>query len=382
MVSNFISDLTHDTLPENANLDDMIEILSKLPYCNRATLSYVLRFLRLVADNEDINKMSISNLSVVWGPSLAKPHHETDLEQWNVSINCCNYLIRNQQDLFKDIPIPMPRPPDLVSEERKFNREVSTVDQIQFLAIDLKGDLHYSPVHSFAIYGKALFILMFDYSKEMKLMQRERFESLEYWMKLIRLRARAFSKIIMVGIVDEEKDLVSKTTSTKKLLRVRFSENAFEMWDGNLILLNLNRNVKDESFHSKLYETVRVMTSPCIFGGWISSMDLCRSKFSLPPVPKPLIFQDFTIPILNHTDSESIFNSCFAEKELLLEFLEDIGEFCNIGVCSRHMIYFSWMCQLLNKLLLLSAKYYTGKSDYDHSLISLTEVEKELSSCR
>uniref|UniRef100_A0AAQ6IDR2 Rho GTPase activating protein 45b n=1 Tax=Anabas testudineus TaxID=64144 RepID=A0AAQ6IDR2_ANATE len=67
-------DLGPDTDPEILVLVDKLkERLKELPKANLATLRYIVRHLRKIAELEEDNKMSPSNLGIVFGPSLMRP---------------------------------------------------------------------------------------------------------------------------------------------------------------------------------------------------------------------------------------------------------------------------------------------------------------------
>uniref|UniRef100_A0A667YKJ7 Rho GTPase activating protein 45 n=1 Tax=Myripristis murdjan TaxID=586833 RepID=A0A667YKJ7_9TELE len=54
-------------------VDKLKELLKELPKANIATLRYIIRHLRRIAELEQDNKMSPSNLGIVFGPSLMRP---------------------------------------------------------------------------------------------------------------------------------------------------------------------------------------------------------------------------------------------------------------------------------------------------------------------
>ncbi|CAB1314030.1 unnamed protein product [Coregonus sp. 'balchen'] len=56
-----------------AVVDRLRELLRELPKANIATLRYIVRHLRRIAELEQDNKMSPSNLGIVFGPSLMRP---------------------------------------------------------------------------------------------------------------------------------------------------------------------------------------------------------------------------------------------------------------------------------------------------------------------
>ncbi|XP_069006212.1 rho GTPase-activating protein 45 isoform X2 [Embiotoca jacksoni] len=67
-------DLGPDTQPDVLVLvDNLKELLKELPKANIATLRYITRHLRRIAELEGDNKMSPSNLGIVFGPSIMRP---------------------------------------------------------------------------------------------------------------------------------------------------------------------------------------------------------------------------------------------------------------------------------------------------------------------
>ncbi|XP_051930704.1 rho GTPase-activating protein 45 isoform X2 [Hippocampus zosterae] len=67
-------DLGPETEPEIlVMVDKLRELLKELPKVNMATLRYLIRHLRRIAELEEENKMSPNNLGIVFGPSLMRP---------------------------------------------------------------------------------------------------------------------------------------------------------------------------------------------------------------------------------------------------------------------------------------------------------------------
>ncbi|KAM4739961.1 rho GTPase-activating protein 45 isoform 1-T1 [Anableps anableps] len=67
-------DLGPDSDPEVLVLvESLKDLLKELPKPNFATLRYIVRHLRRIAELEEDNKMSPSNLGIVFGPSLMRP---------------------------------------------------------------------------------------------------------------------------------------------------------------------------------------------------------------------------------------------------------------------------------------------------------------------
>ncbi|KAM6921557.1 rho GTPase-activating protein 45 isoform 1-T1 [Xenentodon cancila] len=54
-------------------VDSLRDLIKELPKANLATLRYIVRHLRRIAELEEDNKMSPSNLGIVFGPSLMRP---------------------------------------------------------------------------------------------------------------------------------------------------------------------------------------------------------------------------------------------------------------------------------------------------------------------
>eukprot|EP01133_Synstelium_polycarpum_P016697 gene16697-19850_t len=80
--------LTHDLFDRIVDLADaectvtdkiaqLRTLLARIPACNQATLQTVVLLLRTVGQNSERNKMSYSNLAIVFGPNLIKPAHQT-----------------------------------------------------------------------------------------------------------------------------------------------------------------------------------------------------------------------------------------------------------------------------------------------------------------
>ena len=54
------------------NTEGALDVLNRLPNVNKATALYVIKFLRKVADNQEVNKMSINNLAMVFAPNFLR----------------------------------------------------------------------------------------------------------------------------------------------------------------------------------------------------------------------------------------------------------------------------------------------------------------------
>jgi len=56
---------------------DILQLVEKLPRTQRATLAYLIVFLRLLALHSDVNKMSCLNLGVIFAPSILRKKIES-----------------------------------------------------------------------------------------------------------------------------------------------------------------------------------------------------------------------------------------------------------------------------------------------------------------
>ncbi|CAN9500581.1 unnamed protein product [Ophioblennius macclurei] len=69
-----LEDLDPDTHPEvQVLVDSLKDLVKELPKPNIATLRYIIRHLRRIAELREDNKMSPSNLGIVLGPTLMRP---------------------------------------------------------------------------------------------------------------------------------------------------------------------------------------------------------------------------------------------------------------------------------------------------------------------
>ena len=76
-------------------------IIKKLPERNYAVLKYLMEFLVLVNDRSDMNKMTASNLAVVFGPNLAWPGDQQLSLAYIGHINTfVQFLIDNMYEVF------------------------------------------------------------------------------------------------------------------------------------------------------------------------------------------------------------------------------------------------------------------------------------------
>jgi len=62
---------------EEKLLDVILPIFNTIPSINRHVLAYLFKFLVLVAQQAETNRMTAYNLSIVFGPSLLRPKEDT-----------------------------------------------------------------------------------------------------------------------------------------------------------------------------------------------------------------------------------------------------------------------------------------------------------------
>ncbi|XP_077973480.1 rho GTPase-activating protein 45-like isoform X2 [Styela clava] len=63
-----------------ATLDKMRDVIEKLPDANRNTLQFIVAHLSRIAGFHNSNKMTASNLAIIFGPTLLRPVHEAGKE--------------------------------------------------------------------------------------------------------------------------------------------------------------------------------------------------------------------------------------------------------------------------------------------------------------
>lgn len=56
----------------------MKALISRLPAVTISTFQRILRLLVLAAENNEVNKMDVSNLAIVFGPTLLRPAPELE----------------------------------------------------------------------------------------------------------------------------------------------------------------------------------------------------------------------------------------------------------------------------------------------------------------
>lgn len=83
------------------------DIVAELPPENYATSKYLFLFLNAVAACSDINKMTETNLAVVFGPNLLRSRNDM-IQDCNIINNVTEILIKEAKEVFKVIIITSP----------------------------------------------------------------------------------------------------------------------------------------------------------------------------------------------------------------------------------------------------------------------------------
>jgi len=110
LYNDFISiprlDLNSSSVQEQLKLKqkqitDMRAALGKIPKPNLHTIAHILRHLKLVASNNDVNKMTVDNLSLLFGPSMlgGKDNSVFDMP---LQSGVLQFLIHNYNNVFVD----------------------------------------------------------------------------------------------------------------------------------------------------------------------------------------------------------------------------------------------------------------------------------------
>lgn len=91
---------------EQSQLDTLKSALAKLPDANLNLLKYMMLHLKRVASHEDENKMSISNLSIVFGPTLFPPSQKSNaVELMGQQCGVTMLLIKFSDTLFDELAL-------------------------------------------------------------------------------------------------------------------------------------------------------------------------------------------------------------------------------------------------------------------------------------
>ncbi|XP_078657669.1 rho GTPase-activating protein 45-like isoform X2 [Branchiostoma floridae x Branchiostoma belcheri] len=95
------------TSAHNTAVATMRELVRKLPKPNFNTTALLMHHLKRVAENEDLNKMTASNLGIVFGPTLLRPSetHVTlsSLVDMPHQTRAIEQLITNAEEIFGDL---------------------------------------------------------------------------------------------------------------------------------------------------------------------------------------------------------------------------------------------------------------------------------------
>ncbi len=77
------------------------QLLNTLPLENQYTIRYICAFLKLFAVNQDVHKMNVNNLAIVFGPNFMRPEEETiesAVKEMPVSTTFLCVLIQNAEE--------------------------------------------------------------------------------------------------------------------------------------------------------------------------------------------------------------------------------------------------------------------------------------------
>ncbi|XP_051536284.1 rho GTPase-activating protein 42-like isoform X3 [Myxocyprinus asiaticus] len=90
-------------------------LLHKLPYKNREMLDILIKHLHVVSTHSQKNLMTVSNLGVIFGPTLMRSQEETVAAMMNIKFQniVVEILIENYDKIFHQAPdpnVPLPQP--------------------------------------------------------------------------------------------------------------------------------------------------------------------------------------------------------------------------------------------------------------------------------
>jgi len=92
------------TLEDEEQIEKIKTMIQNIPKVNQMILQMILLLLITVAKNSEKNKMTHSNLAIVFGPNLIKPHHQTIESSLKIPIinNVITNLLENYNILYQD----------------------------------------------------------------------------------------------------------------------------------------------------------------------------------------------------------------------------------------------------------------------------------------
>eukprot|EP00731_Ephydatia_muelleri_P030729 Em0022g243a len=92
------------TAAKSENLEQMQTFIDELPVVNKETLARMMGHLNKVRDHEETNKMSVSNLAIVFGPTLMtvekSPSEQLSFSGSQDESNCISFMISHYRELF------------------------------------------------------------------------------------------------------------------------------------------------------------------------------------------------------------------------------------------------------------------------------------------
>uniref|UniRef100_A0A8C2X8Z1 Rho GTPase activating protein 42a n=1 Tax=Cyclopterus lumpus TaxID=8103 RepID=A0A8C2X8Z1_CYCLU len=99
-------------------------LVHKLPEKNRAMLDILTNHLLMVSSHSDQNLMTVSNLGMIFGPTLMRSQEETVAAMMNIKFQniVVEIIIENHHKIFGEAPdlsVPLPQPPSSRSTPRR-----------------------------------------------------------------------------------------------------------------------------------------------------------------------------------------------------------------------------------------------------------------------
>jgi len=101
----------------NERVQALVDILTELPPYNIAVIYRLFTFLNVVVKHENLNKMGISNLSIIFLPSL------------EIGNGAFAFLVSNYEDVFSKAMAKYPSAPVNIPPQQKNENNNSTSQQ-------------------------------------------------------------------------------------------------------------------------------------------------------------------------------------------------------------------------------------------------------------
>ncbi|XP_019851263.1 PREDICTED: uncharacterized protein LOC109581524 [Amphimedon queenslandica] len=130
---------TNDIADETTRIQQIRKVLGKLPAPNQVFLRYLLPLLHHIAQYEELNKMSTTNLAICFAPSLLEPDYSLAVIK-NEAPTLVEFMIRHSMEIYNNELPELFRQADIgPSEASESEREMGPVQYVKVKDDDTSG---------------------------------------------------------------------------------------------------------------------------------------------------------------------------------------------------------------------------------------------------